>query len=93
MKPISNLETNSVLILYFIVAHKHTSMLFKVKPSHLTTGHAVFLVDNHLTGTPVGPVGPGRKVNLFNSREGKNQSAVVGDFKLWDRATLEPFLS
>merc|ERR1712037_861659 len=33
-----------------------------VKPSHLTTGKAVFLVDAHLTGRSVLPVGPGRKV-------------------------------
>ena len=33
-----------------------------VKPSHLTTGQAVFLVDKQLNGRPVLPVGPGRKV-------------------------------
>merc|ERR1712037_364172 len=33
-----------------------------VKPSHLTTGKAVFLVDKHLTGRSILPVGPGRKV-------------------------------
>ena len=34
----------------------------KVKPSHLTTGQAVFVVDEQLQGRMVLPVGPGRKV-------------------------------
>jgi len=48
-----------------------------MKPSHLTTGQAVFLVDKHLTGRPVQPVGPGRQVNCQSPL--KSQTSWWGD--------------
>ena len=59
-------------------------LLTKVKPSHLTTGKAVFLVDAHLTGRSVLPVGPGRKVSAFFQAP-KNQKKSLQSMQSQER--------